>query len=167
MYTFATQSKAIFGFNFRNSVQHMASSFRVDPVFNYTFVPVSSLFVLCCIAVFLPKITFLTVRFPICACFNVCVCISCLSLLSYALILHCPCSVIFLFVVCVCCLNFSVSFQRSVYLCQTLSPKLDVFMRVWKPEKRGQSLAADLKHIFQSKWMRNVFLIDIRIYFID
>lgn len=96
---------------------------------------------LCRIPVFLVEIPFLPVRFPICACFNVCVCISCLSLLSYPLILHCPGSVILLFCVCVwvCCLNFSVRFQHIVYLCHTLSlsPKLDVLMRVWQSEKRG------------------------------
>lgn len=152
MYTFATQSKAIFGFNFRNSVQHMASSFRVDPVFNYTFVPVSSLLFLCRIPVFLVEIRFLFLPFAFPSVPFQCLCLHLLpvsAILSSNPTLSRLCYLA-LCCVCACCLKFSVRFQQIVYLCHTLSPKLDVLMRVWQWEKRG----ARQIYIFQSERAR-------------
>lgn len=100
---------------------------------------------LCRIPVFLVEIPFLPVRFPICACFNVCVCISCLSLLSYPLILHCPGSVILLF--CVLSEFFCSLSAYCVFVSHSVSvPKawcLNACLAI--REKRGM---ADLKQIF-------------------
>lgn len=76
-------------------MEHMACSFRVDPLFNCTFVPVSSvLFYLCCISLsFLRRylsLSCLSLSHLYLLLFHICIPISCLSLLSYPLILHCP-----------------------------------------------------------------------------
>lgn len=133
MYTFATQSKAIFGFNFRNSVQHMASSFRVDPVFNYTFVPVSSLLFLCRIPVFLVEIPFLFSPFAFPSVPFQCLC---LHLLPVSAILSSNPTLSRLCYLALCCVCACVVWN-FVYLCHTLSPKLDVLMRVWHGRKEG------------------------------
>ncbi len=76
MYSFTTESRALLGFNFTNSVEHMACSFRVEPLFYCTFVPVSSvLFYLCCIPVFRVEITFSFLAFSLPSVSALCSCL--------------------------------------------------------------------------------------------
>lgn len=71
-----TESMALFGFNFTNSVEHMACSFRVDPLFNCTFVPVSSvLFYLSCIPVVRVEIPFSFLAFSLPSVSALCSCL--------------------------------------------------------------------------------------------
>lgn len=117
MYSFTSESRALFGFNFTNSVEHMACSFRVDPLFNCTFVPVSVLFYLCCIPVFLVEIAFSFLAFSLPSVFALCSCLHPYLLPVSAILSSDPT----LSRLCVC-----VWSQKIVYLCHTLSPKLDM-----------------------------------------
>jgi len=142
MYTFTSVSRAIFGFNFRNSVEHMACSFRVNPLFNCTFVPVSSVlfsFVLLypCLScgdtflfpASLSHLCLLLVHF--------CIPISCLSLLSYPLILHCPGCYPALISWCVCvCVCAHAPPENVIYVTLCPQSSICVFMLFSESGKR-------------------------------
>lgn len=145
MYTFTSESRPIFGFNFRNSVEHMACSFRVDPLFNCTFCScvLSALLFVLYIPVFLVEIPFSFLPFSLPS-----VSAPCSYLHPYLLPVSAILSTNPTLSRLLSCSYLLVCASRKLYLCHTLSPKLNIclYALLGIREKRSR-VSKDLKDI--------------------